>query len=98
MHAHKHIHQPDTCLRFYVRMAAIARKIYLNKNSGVGQLAKVTNSLITFPQFSCAIASNVSLSLPQQAFGSNERRGAKVTICSVQSIRHQPYLLRPFCN
>jgi ribosomal protein S19E (S16A) len=42
MYAHKHIHQPDTCLRFYVRMAAIARKIYLNKNAGVGQLAKVT--------------------------------------------------------
>jgi hypothetical protein len=33
-------------------MAAIARKIYLNKNAGVGQLAKVTNSLITCPQLS----------------------------------------------
>ncbi len=87
MYAHKHTHQPDSCLRFYVRMAAIARKIYLNKNAGVGQLAKVNNSLITLTQFSCAIASNVFLSLPQQAFGSNERRGAKVTICSVQSIR-----------
>ncbi len=90
MHAQKHTHQPysSSCLRFFVRMAAIARKIYLNKNAGVGKLAKVNKSLINFPQFSCAIASNVLLSLPQQAFGSNERRGAKVTICSVQSIRY----------
>ncbi len=34
-------------LRFYVRMAAIARKIYLNKNAGVGQLAKVTDSTLS---------------------------------------------------
>ena len=56
-------------------MAAIARKVYLNKNSGVGQLAKVSRHLCPW---SCYHFMSPEPN-PVQAFGSNERRGAKVT-------------------
>jgi hypothetical protein len=67
-----------TFTRFYVRMAAIARKIYLNKNSGVGQLAKVTPTRLAVAHPIVFPLLFVVLSLFYQAFGSNERRGAKV--------------------